>query len=287
MTNETYTLGSAALSLTVATHGAELTSLRDAAGTEFLWQAGPEWRRHAPVLFPIIGRVPEDTIQHNGSRYELRQHGFARDREFALAGIAADEAVFRLESDDETRAKWPFDFALIIAYAVTDASVRITQTVENTGSVPFGASVGNHPAFGYPLPGATGAHRVEFSQPEPEGFKRAPENLLLPTSYAAPFVDGALPVDEALFEDGVLIFDEPKRRTVRLSAEGATPITIDTGDFDVIGVWKPVDAPFLCLEPWRSIPTPDGWNGDIIDKPAQFTLQPGESRAFSYSITLG
>lgn len=286
-TNDTYSIASAELSVQLAAHGAELTSLRDADGIEFLWQAGPEWRRHAPVLFPIIGRVPGDTIHHDGVDYGLTQHGFARDRDFALAGIAADEAVFRLASDTETRAKWPFDFALTIAYAISGASLAITQTVANTGSVDFGASVGNHPAFGYPLPGATGAHSVEFAQAEPEGYKRAPENLLLAERYPAPFVDGALPVDESLFEDGVLIFDEPKRRTLRLVAEGARTVTIDTGDFDVVGVWKPVGAPFLCLEPWRSIPTPEGWDGDIVDKPAQFTLHPGESRSFSYTITLG
>ncbi|NQX10470.1 aldose 1-epimerase family protein [Microbacteriaceae bacterium VKM Ac-2855] len=286
-TNESYTFGSDALTVRVAAHGAEMTSLQDADGTEYLWQAGPEWRRHAPVLFPIIGRVPDDTIHHDGRDYELRQHGFARDRVFELAGIAADEAVFRLRSDAETLEKWPFVFSLAIGYAVDAATVHITQTVTNTGDVAFGASVGNHPAFGYPLPGATGPHAIAFSQPEPAGFKRAPENLLLPTSYPAPFTDGALPVDETLFEDGVLIFDEPKRRTVRLSAPGATSITIDTGDFDVIGVWKPVGAPFLCLEPWRSIPTPAGWNGDIVDKPEQFVLEAGESRAFGYSITIG
>ena len=73
-----------------------------------------------------------------------------------------------------------------------------------------------------------------------------------------------------------------ERRRINLSRS----IAVDSGDFDVVGVWKPVGAPFVCIEPWRSVPTPEGWDGDIVDKPRQFVLAPGAQRAFSYSITL-
>ncbi|MWV49804.1 aldose 1-epimerase family protein [Rathayibacter sp. VKM Ac-2803] len=279
-------IGGGGLRVALTTAGAEMTSLRDDAGREYLWQAGPEWRRHAPVLFPIIGRLPGDTLHHDGVDHRMGQHGIARDRVFELAGVSGDEAVFRLRSDDATRAVFPFDWTLLIAYAVTGSSVRITQTVENRGTGPLGASVGNHPAFALPLPGATGGHRISFAQAEPEGFRRAPENLLLDERHPAPLEDGVLTVDDAHFEEGVMIFDEPRRRTLRLEADGARTIEVDSGDFDVVGVWKPVGAPFVCIEPWRSIPTPAGWDGDILDKPGQFVLQPGEQRAFAYSITL-
>ncbi|ALS58083.1 aldose 1-epimerase family protein [Rathayibacter toxicus] len=279
-------LASDQLRLTLSTAGAELSSLRDNEGREYLWQAGEQWRRHAPVLFPIIGRLPGDTLHHNGVDYRLGQHGFARDRVFELTGATADEALFRLHSDDLSRSSFPFDWTLLIAYAVTDATLRITQTLDNHGTAPLGASVGNHPAFTLPLPGATSVHRIRFAGPEPEGFCRAPENLLLPERHLAPLDNGVLTVQDTLFEDGVLIFDEPRRRTLTLEADGARSIRVDTGDFDVAGIWKPVGAPFICLEPWRSIPTPDGWDGEILDKPRQMLLEPGERRVLSYSITV-
>lgn len=274
------------LRVALTTAGAEMTSLRDEDGREYLWQAGPEWRRHAPVLFPIIGRLPGDTLHHDGVDHPMGQHGFARDRDFELAGVSGDEAVFRLRSDEATRAVFPFDWMLLIAYAVTGSTLRITQTVENTGDAPLGVSVGNHPAFALPIPGGSGEHRIRFADPEPEGFRRAPENLLVDERHPAPLVDGVLAVDDAHFEDGVMIFDEPRRRTLRLEADGARSIEVDTGDFDVVGVWKPVGAPFVCIEPWRSVPTPEGWDGEVLEKPRTIVLAPGEQRALSYSITL-
>lgn len=279
-------IGSDELRVSVTTAGAELVSLRDAGGLEYLWQAGPEWRRHAPVLFPIIGRLPDDTLHHDGVSYPMGQHGFARDRSFELAGASGDEAVFRLRSDAATREVFPFDWTLLVAYAVTGSTLRITQTVENRGTGPLGASMGNHPAFALPLPGGTGEHRIRFAEEEPEGFRRAPGNLLAEPRFPSPLEDGALVVDDAWFEEDAVIFDTPKRRVMTLEADGARSITVDAGDFDVVGIWKPVGAPFVCIEPWRSIPTPAGWDGDIVDKPGQFVLAPGEQRAFSYSIAL-
>jgi D-hexose-6-phosphate mutarotase len=57
MTDDRHTLRSDRISATILAHGAELCSLKTSDGLELLWQAGPEWPRHAPLLFPIIGEV--------------------------------------------------------------------------------------------------------------------------------------------------------------------------------------------------------------------------------------
>lgn len=264
-----------------------MVSLKDELGRELLWQAGPEWRRHAPVLFPIICRVPGDTIHHDGLDYPLAQHGFARDREFQLVHHSAARATFVLVSDEESRAQFPFDWQLSIDYQLDGAMLTITQSVRNTGDAPLGASIGNHPAFAWPLPGATREqHGIDFGNAEPHGFQRAPQNLLLPELYPAPVIDGVLGLSDRIFEPGVLIFTEQKRRIVRYTAPGAPTIVVDAGDFLTLGVWAPVGAPFVCIEPWAGFPTPIEWNGEILDKPGQFRLEAGESRSFSYSITV-
>ena len=52
-----HTLQSDGISATINADGAELCSLKNSEGLELLWQAGPAWPRHAPILFPIVGRL--------------------------------------------------------------------------------------------------------------------------------------------------------------------------------------------------------------------------------------
>jgi galactose mutarotase-like enzyme len=80
-----HTLSNDSISASVSAAGAELISLKNAQGLELLWQAGPVWPRHAPILFPIVGRLKNDELQHQGKLYPMTQHGFARDRK-ALGG---------------------------------------------------------------------------------------------------------------------------------------------------------------------------------------------------------
>ena len=50
------------LSIIVSEKGAELQSIKDANGKEYLWQADPNfWPRHSPILFPIVCSVNNDT----------------------------------------------------------------------------------------------------------------------------------------------------------------------------------------------------------------------------------
>ena len=73
------TLSNSELTIKVSPHGAELCSiLHD--GKEYLWQADPAfWKRHSPVLFPIVGSVWENEYRHEGVSYASRfcpRYGF-------------------------------------------------------------------------------------------------------------------------------------------------------------------------------------------------------------------
>ena len=68
MTDDTHTIRSCGLTATIKAQGAELCSLKDAAGFEFIWQAGPVWPRHAPLLFPIVGHLANDELRRGAGR---------------------------------------------------------------------------------------------------------------------------------------------------------------------------------------------------------------------------
>ena len=78
------TISNSILDISVEEHGAELSSIR-CNGREYLWGAYPEfWKRHSPVLFPIVGSVWNGMYTSHGETFKMGQHGFARDMDFKL-----------------------------------------------------------------------------------------------------------------------------------------------------------------------------------------------------------
>jgi galactose mutarotase-like enzyme len=151
MTDDTHTIRSGGLAATIKAQGAELCSLKDAAGVEFIWQAGPEWPRHAPLLFPIVGRLVNDELRQRGKTYRMTQHGFARDSRFAWADRGDNSCALVLDDSEATRALYPFAFRLVVTYTLDAAGLDVALTIVNTGEETLPASVGGHPAFNWPL----------------------------------------------------------------------------------------------------------------------------------------
>ncbi|RUY69069.1 aldose 1-epimerase family protein, partial [Mesorhizobium sp. M7A.F.Ca.CA.001.13.1.1] len=132
MAQDSQTLHGDGISATIVAQGAELISLQDAHGFEFLWQAGPEWRRHSPVLFPIVGRLAGDHLRHRGRTYPMTQHGFARDKPFAWARKGPRSCTLVLTDDVDTRARYPFAFRLEVTYTLVRQQLDVTFDITNT-----------------------------------------------------------------------------------------------------------------------------------------------------------
>lgn len=145
------TLKNTALTLNISLHGAELTSIRDSFGLEFLWQADPAfWKRHSPVLFPIVGSLWDKHFRVNGREYEMGQHGFARDMDFRLVSEREDEMWFELNSSPETLAKYPYKFTLRIGYRLEANKIHVMWEVSGDDSQTMWFQIGAHPAFYLP-----------------------------------------------------------------------------------------------------------------------------------------
>ena len=61
------------LKVTIDDHGAELVSIYDKEkDREVIWQGDPKfWGRHAPVLFPNVGKHYEQPLSHSRDRNML------------------------------------------------------------------------------------------------------------------------------------------------------------------------------------------------------------------------
>lgn len=77
--------------------GAELARIYDKTHQrEVLWEGKPEiWGRHAPILFPFVGKCYEDRYYYEGKAYPMTSHGFARDMEFTLVSQTEEEVWYR------------------------------------------------------------------------------------------------------------------------------------------------------------------------------------------------
>jgi galactose mutarotase-like enzyme len=275
------------LSAAIKADGAELCSLCDATGSEMLWQAEPIWPRHAPVLFPIVGRLKDDTLRHNGRAYTLGQHGFARDHRFAWLNRSATSCRLVLRDDGGTRAVYPFGFRLEVGYALEDDALVHSFTIVNTGKELLPASVGAHPAFRWPLADEfeKSAHVLEFDQPEPAPIRRLSGGLL-GDPQPTPIQGSTLALDPALFEADALILDQVASASVRFTAPGAEVIEVSWEGFREMGIWMRPGGDFLCIEPWHGTASPVGFDGEFLDKPGLMLIPPGDKRVLTMRVRL-
>ena len=280
------TIGAGALQATVKAAGAELCSLRDAAGRELLWQAGPAWPRHAPVLFPIVGRLTDDRLRHGDASFHMGQHGFARDQDFAWMTHDAASCRLALTDSAATRAMYPFAFRLELAYAIAGDTLHINYVLTNPATTPLPASLGAHPAFAWPLaPGIPKeAHRIIFAADEPDPIVQLTGGLLQTTTTPTPVHGRTLALSEPLFANDALIFRSLHSTALVYEAPGGPRLTIGWEGFPQLGLWSRPPADFVCIEPWHGYASPTGFDGDFFDKPGLMHLDPGETRVMRISI---
>ncbi|WP_298241332.1 aldose 1-epimerase family protein [uncultured Bradyrhizobium sp.] len=289
MSDDTHTLRGGSLTATIKAHGAELCSLKDDV-TEFVWQAGAEWPRHAPLLFPIVGRLAGDELRHRGKTYRMTQHGFARDSRFAWTERGERRCALVLEDNETTRALYPFAFRLTAIYALDDAGLDLTLVIANTGKETLPASIGGHPAFNWPLqPGlAKESYALTFASAEQSPVRRLDGGLLRAAAEPSPVKGSVLALSESLFADDAVIFDKIESNAVRYAAATGPWLKMSWRGFRELGVWsKPSGAPFLCIEPWRGYASPAGFDGEFSDKPGLMHIAAGTEEQLSFRIEVG
>lgn len=271
--------------------GAELWSLTDRDGREYMTDADPAfWTGHAPLLFPIVGALNGGRYRLGDAEHALPKHGFARTRRFACIAQEESQAGFRLTDDDDTRAAYPFAFALDMAFRLEGASLRMAAKVTNRGGQPMPFSFGYHPAFAWPLPGgaAKAAHRLTFAEGEPDPLRQleAETGLVLPDPRPTPVTGRELALDARLFAADALIWDSIRSRALTYGATDGARLDVAFPDTPMLGIWQKPGANYVCLEPWQGIADPLGYEGDFRDKPGVVVLPPGEERSFRMDVSV-
>lgn len=292
------TLTSATARVEIALKGAELTSFTSlASGLEYLWQADPaQWGRHAPLLFPIVGKVPNDTYLYEGQAYKLPQHGFARDQEFQLISQDAHSLTLQRMASEASKKAYPFEFELRVRYELRGSVLTVGWHVRNPAAAPHELlfSIGAHPAFRCPLRPEAGEQFADyaFHFDHPVTLRRQLLRGGLRSGETAPVLAGQdfLPLTYELFADDALVFDhfDFTRITLRKTDKTGPFVRMQFDGFPYLGLWtKGPGAQFVCIEPWQGVASPVGEPRELRDKEGILTLAPSQEFETSYSIEIG
>lgn len=285
----TIELSSQNLSVKINSFGAEICSVKNSAGIEFIWQANKGvWARHAPVLFPIVGKLKDNRFLFEEKWYELPQHGFARDMEFQLISAEKNSCVFQLSSSAETKAKFPFDFIFQIIYHLSDSVLTTTYKIINPSAQTGYFSVGAHPGFNCPL-AENETFEDYYLEFESNDFKKTllDNGLLSSQTSQLNLTNQKLPLSANLFDNDALVFESNQINKISLcSSKSSHKISMECKGWPFFGIWsKKGNNPFVCLEPWYGIADDADTSQNLVSKKGAIAIKPDEEFSCSFSVT--
>lgn len=276
------------LTVTINHFGAEVCSVKNNSGVEFIWRAQKDvWARHTPVLFPIVGKLKDNFFIYENKTYELPQHGFARDMDFTLVEKTENACTFKLAANDLTRIKFPFDFVFEIKFKLDEHRLYTHYIITNPSHKTLFASVGAHPGFNCPLlPG----EKIEdyYLQFEKDVFFTTLLNNGLRADAKVPLElkDKKLFLKKDLFDNDALVFENSQINAVSLcSSISNHKITLQCKDWPYFGIWaKKGNDQFICLEPWYGIADSENADNHLSKKEGVIQISPGKHFSAQFSL---
>lgn len=285
------TLSNSLLTVTVKQRGAELCSIKGAGGMEYMWQADPKiWGRHAPVLFPIVGRLNNNRYTLDGKTYEMDKHGFARNMDFELVSETPESLSYRLRPTLVTKKSYPFDFVLTVSYELKNNCLTVKYEVRNkTGkTMPF--SIGAHPGFSlkWNESDVIEDYFLEFENAETVDTHLLTDDILLSRKTKRVLTkENVLRLSRDMFDHDAFIFMDLKSRKVSLGSDKhKRRVAVEFDDFPYLGIWAVPGAPYVCIEPWHGYLDPEWGDGNILNKPGINKLAPSTVFTCVHKITI-
>ncbi len=279
------------LKIQVKYHGAELCSIvKKETGQEYIWQADATfWGRHAPVLFPIVGRLQDDTYVIGDKAYAMKQHGLARNMDFQLIKQNKASLTFELTSSKETLRSYPYPFRLRIEYVLLGSELMVAYEVYNPSEIPMYFSIGGHPAFRCPLKAneQRSAYQLVFQHKETAATQRLDAGIRNGKTTPILTNENILPITDNLFDEDALVFSNLASEKVTLQKGTSRILTFDFKNFPYLGIWsKNQAAPFVCIEPWFGVADHVEHNQQLPQKEGIRKLSAGRTFDSIYTIEI-
>ena len=284
------------LKVEIADLGAELSSVYDKENQlERVWSADPAvWNRHAPVLFPFVGKVKDKVYTYNGKTYEMKtQHGFARDSVFTCVAKDDTSVTYAITSTEETKKIYPFDFEFKVTHTLDAENPRLLHIIweaANTGDGDMYFKVGGHPGFMVPVDENGEGTETYLEFPGKDALTLSLLNL--ECGYATPWntkelelEDGFCKVYPELFDIDTLVMDNNQLEVSRICRADKTPyVTMVSKGFTSFGVWTVDTKKYIWLEPWVGRTDNEDASPELTEKDGIQKMEAGQSRRWEYTV---
>lgn len=290
------TISNAKFKAEIDEQGAQLTHLYNLAGNfDYMWN-NDIWPKHAPVLFPAIGRSNEDAYLYEGKRYEMPQHGFAEDLLFTVSKQSEDSVTMVLKDSRTTMKYYPFAFTLAITFTVNNEGLHLAFDVQNDDDKEMSFALGSHPAFNVPInnEGSFDDYQVELTPAMDQlnywEIVKTPNPYRTGALKPMPGANGStIKLNHDNFEAGLLIIENNGLKSVKLSSpKSEHSIEMSLDDFRYLCLWtkEGANAPFLCLEPFDGLPDVNGDLRELEAKEGNLKLPAHANKLIKYQMTL-
>ena len=288
-----YSISNDQLHISIETMGGSLWSVRDRENTEYLWQGDPQyWRDRAPNLFPYIARLTDGKYLLDGKIYQMDIHGFIKDCDLQIKERGADHICLFMTDTPQTYRQYPYRFSYEIHYHLCVRKIIVTYHVENRDDKIMYFGIGAHPGFRVPLEDGLVFEDYYLQFPDSDAVLKVgmtSDCFVNGEREAFPLgTGGALPLKHALFDDDAIILDQVPKQVDLLSKNGSKGVRVSFPQMRYLGLWhKPKsDAPYICIEPWSSLPSRKNMVEDLAGQEDLVSLAPQKSYENRWEIEI-
>lgn len=282
------------LTVVIEDAGAQLASVKNAAGDEYIWKGDPTiWGRHAPLLFPVISRLKDNQYILNGKTYTIPQHGFARNKVFRVEEATDSRAVFTLTEDESTLAVFPFPFKLTVVYELAGNDLKKSMTVENRGGETMFYEMGIHDGFTCPHDENESMADWAVVIPGEDTFEMYGMDdtaMITPKDRTVQFPGGRISTQPMVTHRiDTFILDAPAcHKAMLVNKQGQPVVTMDFPGFPYLGIWttyRDFETRYVCIEPWSTLPDCTFVGRGLDEKCGICKLEAGEEKTHAYTTT--
>jgi len=295
---ETVTIESNSLRIEISPYGAELMSIRDSSEdlqhpVEYLWQGNPNyWGGRAPVLFPYIARLTNGRYRLNGKEYRMNTHGFAKDSLFEIAKQQQNSVTLTLRHSEETYRQYPYHFRFDITYRLDGRCLEVIFSVSNLDEMPMFFGIGGHSGFNVPFVVGLSFedYVLEFEEEcHPKRIEFSEDKFVTGEQSEFHLAEGRyIPLHHELFDDDAIVLTDVCKAITLKTGKDHHGIKVVFPQMDYLGIWHMphTDAPYVCIEPWTSLPSRSGVIEQLEEKSDLIKLEGRATYQNSWNIEI-